>query len=295
MNGTRAEQPAAAAGLAGTRRLRAERQKLIAHLILVVVGILFLMPFVWLVITSFKTDEEIFVVPVRWWPSEMQWSNYVNAVQAIPFFRYTFNTIWIAFLCVTGVVLIAPFVAYGFARIDFKGRNALFLVMMSTLMLPFQVTMIPIYVMFNKIDLVDSYWPIVLSSWFGTGIAYYIFLMRQFFMGIPHELTESAKIDGASEFRIYAQIMLPLSKPAVLTVGLFTFLGAWGDFQGPLIYLNDPDKWTLSIGLKQYIRENNVAWGQLMAASTLFTLPIVILYFFVQKKFIEGISITGLK
>ncbi|MGE7825671.1 carbohydrate ABC transporter permease [Paenibacillus lautus] len=274
----------------------AHRQsKLVAHIFLILVGILFLMPFVWLVITSLKTDAEIFIVPVRWWPNELQWNNYIEAVQAIPFFQYTFNTVWIAALCVAGVVLFAPLVAYGFARIDFKGRNVLFLIMMSTLMLPFQVTMIPIYVMFNKIDLVDSYWPIVLSSWFGTGMAYYIFLMRQFFMGIPHELTESAKIDGASEFRIYAAIMLPLSKPAVLTVGLFTFLGAWGDFQGPLIYLNDPDHWTLSIGLKQYIRENSVAWGQLMAASTLFTLPIVILYFFVQKKFIEGITITGMK
>ncbi|TLS49472.1 carbohydrate ABC transporter permease [Paenibacillus antri] len=278
--------------MAGTR---AERPKPFAHAMLVLIGVLFLMPFVWLLITSLKTDEEIFVVPVRWWPSELQWTNYVEAIQAIPFFLYTFNTVWIAALCVAGVAAIAPLVAYGFARIDFKGRNLLFLIMMSTLMLPFQVTMIPIYVSFNKVNLVDSYWPIVLSSWFGTGMAYYIFLMRQFFMGIPYELTESAKIDGASEFRIFAGIMLPLSKPAILTVGLFTFLGAWGDFQGPLIYLNDPDKWTLSIGLKQYIRENTVAWGQLMAASTLFTLPIVVLYFFVQKKFIEGISITGMK
>ncbi|KZE78515.1 sugar ABC transporter permease [Paenibacillus elgii] len=271
------------------------RPSWVTHLPLVIVGLLFLLPFVWLVITSLKTDEEIFVVPVRWWPETVQWSNYVNAMKAIPFLQYTMNTVLISGLCVLGVVVIAPLVAYGFARVHFKGRNALFLVMMSTLMLPFQVTMIPLYVLFNKLDLINSYWPIVLSSWFGTGMAYYIFMVRQFFMGIPHELTESAKIDGASEFRIYAQIILPLAKPAILTVGLFTFLAAWGDFQGPLIYLNDPEKWTLSIGLKQFIRENQVAWGQLMAASTLFTVPIVILYFFVQKKFIEGISITGMK
>lgn len=273
----------------------AKRSNVLPHVFLVAVGLLFLVPFIWLVITSLKTDDEIFVVPIRWWPAEVQWGNYVEAVQAIPFFLYTFNTVWIAVLCAAGVVLLAPIVAYGFARIDFKGRNLLFVVMLSTLMLPFQVTMIPIYVMFNRINLVDSYWPIVLSAWFGTGIAYYIFLMRQFFMGIPQELSESARIDGASEFRIYRTIMVPLSKPALLTIGLFTFLGAWGDFQGPLIYLNDPDKWTLSIGLKQYIRENTVAWGQLMAASTLFTLPIVVMYFFVQKKFIEGITITGMK
>ncbi len=295
MQGNDGTQRAIESNAERSGQIRTERPNPAAHILLVLVGILFLMPFVWLVITSLKTDEEIFVVPVQWWPNELQWNNYIEAIRSIPFFLYTFNTVWIAALSVLGVVLFAPLVAYGFARIDFKGRNVLFIVMMSTLMLPFQVTMIPIYVMFNKIDLVDSYWPIVLSSWFGTGMAYYIFLMRQFFMGIPHELSESAKIDGASEFRIYASIILPLSKPAVLTVGLFTFLGAWGDFQGPLIYLNDPNKWTLSIGLKQYIRENTVAWGQLMAASTLFTLPIVILYFFVQKKFIEGISITGIK
>ncbi len=283
------------AGRAKRKRALGERSSWVAHLPLVLVGLLFLLPFVWLVITSLKTDEEIFVVPIRWWPETVQWSNYVNAMKAIPFFQYTMNTIWISGLCVLGVVVIAPLVAYGFARIHFKGRNVLFLVMMSTLMLPFQVTMIPLYVLFNKLELINSYWPIVLSSWFGTGMAYYIFMVRQFFMGIPHELTESAKIDGASEFRIYAQIILPLAKPAVLTVGLFTFLAAWGDFQGPLIYLNDPEKWTLSIGLKQFIRENQVAWGQLMAASTLFTVPIIILYFFVQKKFIEGISITGMK
>ncbi|MEC0208121.1 carbohydrate ABC transporter permease [Paenibacillus ehimensis] len=277
------------------KRALGARSSWAAHLPLVLVGLLFLLPFIWLVITSLKTDEEIFVVPVRWWPETVQWSNYVHAMKAIPFFQYTMNTIWISALCVLGVVVIAPLVAYGFARIHFKGRNALFLVMMSTLMLPFQVTMIPLYVLFNKLELINSYWPIVLSSWFGTGMAYYIFMVRQFFMGIPHELTESAKIDGASEFRIYAQIILPLAKPAILTVGLFTFLAAWGDFQGPLIYLNDPEKWTLSIGLKQFIRENQVAWGQLMAASTLFTVPIIIMYFFVQKKFIEGISITGMK
>lgn len=266
-----------------------------AHLVLILVGLLFLLPFVWLVITSLKTDAEIFVTPVQWLPGTLNWANYSDAINTIPFFRYTFNTFLIALLSVLGVAVFAPLVAYGFARIEFKGRNALFLLMLTTMMLPFQVTMIPIYIMFNNINLADSYWPIILTTWFGTGIAYYIFLIRQFFMGIPYELSESAKIDGASEFRIYVQIVFPLAKPAVLTVGLFTFLGAWGDFQGPLIYLNNPDQWTLSIGLKQFIRENSVAWGPLMAAATLFTIPIVVLYFFVQKKFIEGISLTGMK
>lgn len=274
---------------------RVTKEKVFSHFILSLVGLLFLIPFLWLIVTSLKTEAEIFAIPINWWPETLNWKNYVDATNMIPFALYTFNTLVIAVLCILGVVIFTPLVAYGFSRIQFKGRTFLFFIMMGTLMLPSQVTMIPIYVMFNKMNLVDSYWPIVLSTWFGTGLAYNIFLVRQFFMGIPHELTESAKIDGASEFRIYSTIVLPLAVPVILTIGLLTFLGAWGDFMGPLIYLHDPDKWTLSIGLKQFIRENSVAWGPLMAAAALFTFPIVILYFFVQKKFVEGISITGLK
>lgn len=270
-------------------------RRLLTHLILILVGLMFLAPFAWLLLTTFKTEDEIFVIPVQWFPSEWIWDNYRNAVQMIPFIKYTWNTIVIALLSVAGVVVLSPLVAYGFSRIDFRGRNVLFIIMLSTLMLPMQVTMIPLYVVFNKANLLNSNWPLVLSAWFGTGMAFNVFLIRQFFNGIPVELTESAKIDGASEFRIYSQIILPLAKPALLTIGLFTFLGAWGDFQGALIYLNDQETWTLSIGLKQFIRENSVAWGPLMAAATLFTVPIIILYFFVQKKFIEGITITGMK
>jgi multiple sugar transport system permease protein len=276
-------------------QLHAVSKSMVSHLILIMVGLLFLIPFAWLFLTSFKTEDEIFVIPIQWLPSRLQWDNYINAVMMIPFVKYTWNTILISFLSVLGVVVLSPIVAYGFSRIDFKGRNALFMLMLSTLMLPAQVTMIPLYVMFNKMDMLNSYWPLVLTTWFGTGMAYNVFMVRQFFNGIPYELSESAKIDGASEFRIYSQIILPLAKPAILTIGLFTFLFAWGDFQGPLIYLNDQEKWTLSIGLKQFIRENRVAWGPLMAAATLFTIPIIALYFFVQKKFIEGITITGMK
>lgn len=270
-------------------------RKIVPHLVLIVVGLLFLAPFAWLLLTTFKTEEEIFVIPIQWIPKDWIWDNYVNAVNMIPFIKYTWNTVVIALMSVAGVVILSPLVAYGFSRIQFKGRNVLFILMLSTLMLPMQVTMIPLYVVFNHTNLLNSNWPLVLTAWFGTGMAYNVFLIRQFFNGIPIELTESAKIDGASEFRIYAQIVLPLAKPALLTIGLFTFLGAWGDFQGALIYLNDQETWTLSIGLKQFIRENAVAWGPLMAAATLFTIPIIVLYFFVQKKFIEGITITGLK
>lgn len=272
---------------------RSIRETWIPHLILGVVGLLFLLPFVWTVLTSLKTQEEIFAIPIVWISEHFQWGNYVEAVNMIPFFRYLWNTVLVAGVSVIGVVLICPLVAYGFSRIQFKGRNTLFYFMLATLMLPYQVTLIPLYVLYNNLGLLDSFWPLWLGAWFG--MATNVFMVRQFFMNLPYELSESAKIDGASEFRIYSQIILPLARPAVMTIGLLTFLASWGDFMGPLIYLNSPENWTLSIGLKGYIGETKVAWEQLMAASTLFTVPIVVLYFFVQKQFIEGIALTGFK
>ena len=272
---------------------RTLRTTVIPHLLLALVGLLFLLPFVWLVLTSLKTTEDIFEFPIDWWPDTFQWSNYVLAVQAIPFLRYTLNTLFLCALAVLGQVVSSPLVAYGFSRLKFKGRDTMFLIMIGSMMLPYQVTMVPVYVLFNKMNLVDSYWPIILQNLFA--IPFYVFLMRQFFLTIPYELTESAKMDGASELRIYLQIILPLAKPALYSVALFAFLNEWKDFLGPLIYLNSPEKWTLSIGLRAFIGENKVDWGLLMAAATMFTVPIIVLYFFVQKKFIQGISLTGFK
>ncbi|MFY0758896.1 carbohydrate ABC transporter permease [Metabacillus dongyingensis] len=269
------------------------KRKILSHLGLSLVGILFLFPFAWLVLTSVKTADEIFAIPIVWWPEEIQWSNYINSIQKIPFFQFTWNTIVICFFSVVGQLLSAPLVAYGLARINFAGRNFIFIVIIGTMILPFQVTMIPVYVLFNKLGMLDSFLPLILPNFFGSAL--YIFMLRQFFLSIPFELTESAKIDGASEFRIYWQIILPLSRPALYSVALFTFLASWGDFLGPLIYLTDPEKWTLSIGLKAFIGEFDVEWGLLMAASTLFTFPIIVLYFFVQRQFIQGITLTGFK
>lgn len=266
---------------------------ILRHFILCLAGVFFLGPFAYLLLTSVKSIEEIFAIPFVWWPKEFYWTNYANAVNFIPFFKYTLNTLFVALLCVLGELIAAPLTAYGLARIPFKGRNFLFMIIMATIMLPTQATMIPLYVLFNKMNLINTYWPLILPAFFGA--AYYIFLLRQFFMGIPQEISESAKIDGASEFRIFSQIMLPLSRPALFTVGLLVFLSSWKDYQLPLIYLNDPEKWTLSVGLKAFIGEYNIEWGMLMAAAALFTFPMIILYFFVQKVFIEGITMTGSK
>ncbi|RDW22193.1 sugar ABC transporter permease [Oceanobacillus arenosus] len=269
------------------------KKSVIPHLILAVVGLLFLTPFVWLVLTSLKTSDEIFAIPLQWLPEKFIWSSYTDAMQSIPFFNYLWNTVLICMLSVAGQLFSSPLVAYAFSRLQFKGRNFLFFLMMATMILPYQVTMIPLYVLFNKLGMVDSILPLVLPSFFGS--AFNIFLLRQFFLGIPNEYTESAKLDGASEFKIYWKIILPLSKPALFTIALLTFLAAWSDYLGPLIYLNDPANWTLSIGLKAFIGANQIDWGMLMASSVMFTLPVIVLYFFVQKQFIEGVTLTGFK
>ncbi|MEN0650105.1 carbohydrate ABC transporter permease [Caldifermentibacillus hisashii] len=271
------------------------KKSILPHTILITVGFLFLVPFLWLFLTSLKTADEIFAIPIQWFPSEWQWTNYIDAIQAIPFFKYIWNTVVICLFSVLGQLLSAPLVAYGFAKLKFIGRDFLFYLMMSTMILPYQITMIPLYVLYTKMGIVEHAptLPLILPNFFGA--AFYIFLLRQFFMGIPNEYSESARMDGASEFRIYWQIILPLSKPVLFTVALLTFLGAWSDYLGPLIYLNDPSTWTLSLGLRGYIGSNQIDWGMLMAAATMFTVPIVILYFFVQRQFIEGISMTGFK
>ncbi|WP_420490589.1 carbohydrate ABC transporter permease [Neobacillus niacini] len=271
------------------------KKSILPHAILMSVGFLFLVPFLWLFLTSLKTPDEIFAIPPKWLPSEWQWSNYTDATQAIPFFKYIWNTVVICLFSVAGQLLSAPLVAYGFAKMKFKGRNVLFYIMMATMILPYQVTMIPLYVLYTKMGIVENAptLPLILPNFFGA--AFYIFLLRQFFMGIPNEYSESAKMDGASEFRIYWQIILPLSKPVLFTVALLTFLAAWSDYLGPLIYLNDPETWTLSLGLRGFIGSNQIDWSMLMASATMFTVPIVILYFFVQRQFIEGISMTGFK
>ncbi|MEH7235327.1 carbohydrate ABC transporter permease [Bacillus sp. JJ1562] len=269
------------------------KSSVLPHTILAVVGLLFLTPFVWLMLTSLKTPDEIFAIPPQWLPEKFIWTNYTDAMATISFFQYLWNTVLICLLSVAGQLLASPLVAYSFSRLHFKGRNFLFFLMMSTMILPFQVTMIPLYVLFNKLGMVDSILPLVVPNFFGA--AFNIFLLRQFFLGIPNEYSESAKLDGASEFKIYWKIILPLSKPALFTVALLTFLGAWSDYLGPLIYLNDPEKWTLSIGLKAFIGSNHIDWGMLMASSAMFTLPVIVLYFFIQKQFIEGVTLTGFK
>ncbi|MGF7060902.1 carbohydrate ABC transporter permease [Brassicibacter mesophilus] len=270
-----------------------KKKKVFQYLLLVVVGIFFFFPFVWLVSTSLKTDAQIFTFPPKWIPDPVMWSNYKDALNAIPFMHYVWNTVKIVFFAVLGNLISAPAIGYAFAKLHWRGRDKLFVLVLATMMLPFQITMIPLYSMYVKLDWINSYLPLVVPDFFGK--AYFIFLMRQFFRSIPEELSEAARIEGASEFRIFWNIILPLAKPAIVTVGLFAFIWSWTDFLGPLIYLTDSTKWTISIGLTQFTTSHGLDWKLLMAGSTMFMLPMAIIFFFMQRVFIEGINMSGLK
>jgi len=223
----------------------------------------------------------------------LEWSNYSRGLVFIPFFAELRNTLIIALSCVLGTILSCSLVAYGLCKIEWKGRNLLFIILLSTMMLPAQVTMIPVFTIFVKLHWVDTFLPLIVPSFLGS--AFFIFLLRQFFMGIPRELSEAAKLDGCSEFAIYRRIVMPLSKPALATVGLFTFMGAWNDFLNPLIYLLDESKYTLSLGLAMFTGQYGNEYGMLMAVSAVFTLPIIVLFFFTQRTFIQGMTMSGIK
>lgn len=270
-----------------------KKKKVLAHIVLIAVGLFFFFPFVWLLDTSVKTDAQIFTFPPKWIPNPVMFSNYTRALSTIPFMHYVGNTVKVVLLAVLGNVISAPIIGYAFAKLHWKGRDKVFILVLATMMLPFQITMIPLYSMYVKLGWINSYAPLVVPDFFGK--AYFIFLMRQFFMTIPEELLEAGRIDGASEFRIFWQLVLPLAKPAVTTVGLYAFIWSWTDFLGPLIFLTNDKKWTISLGLSQFTTSHGLDWSLLMAGSAMFMLPMIVLFIFMQKVFVEGITMTGLK
>jgi len=281
-----------------SNRWRSKKRQEIVRVVLVTLlrvalGFMVAVPFFWLVTTSLKPENQLFRVPVVWIPQPIMWSNYVRAVQYIPFFTYLKNTLTIAVPATVFTTVSSSFVAYGFSRIQWPGRDAVFMVLISTMMLPYQVTMVPLFVVFKNLGWIDTYRPLVVPTLFGG--AFYIFLIRQFLMSLPMDLQDAARIDGCSELRIYAQIMLPLTKPALATTALLTFIGYWNEFLMPLIYINTNDKFPLALGLQQFQRQYGAEWALLMAASTLMTIPIIILFFATQKTFIRGIALTGIK
>ncbi|HET7616454.1 MAG TPA: carbohydrate ABC transporter permease, partial [Bacillales bacterium] len=241
--------------------------------------------------TSLKSMTEVMHFPPTFYPKDIQWGNYADAIKSFPFFKYAWNTLFITFFVVIGNVLCNTFVAYGFAKIQFRGKNFLFALVLATMMIPGFVTMIPQYIIFTKLNWMNTYLPLIVPSFFGS--AFFIFLLRQFFMGIPNDYIEAAKIDGANHFYIWWKIAIPMAKPAIATVAIFSFNGAWNDFLGPLLYVNDESMYTLQIGLATFKEQISVQWNYLMAASLLVITPVVILFFLFQRYFIEGMDITA--
>jgi ABC-type glycerol-3-phosphate transport system permease component len=263
------------------------------YLILIALSISFLAPFALMVSTSLKTEDRIFTETIEWIPNPVRWQNYADALQSFPFLLYLRNTLFVCALVVVGTVLSSALPAYGFARLRWKGRDTLFLIMLATIMLPAQVTMLPVFVMFRTIGWTGTYLPLVVPPFFGSAFA--IFLLRQFFLTIPQELSDAARIDGCSEWRIFWQIIVPLSVPALATVALFAFIGAWTDFINPLVYLTDETTYTLAVGLQTFVGRHSSEWNLLMAAATVVTLPLMVVFFLTQRLFIEGITLTGIK
>jgi ABC-type glycerol-3-phosphate transport system permease component len=262
--------------------------------ILLLGSVVMLMPFLWLVSSSLKLENQIFIFPPEWIPNPVRFQNYVDALTYKPFGTYISNTLFIVVLNMVAILGSASFCAYGFARIRFPGRDFWFAIVLSTMMVPYFVLMVPQFVIFTRLGWVNSFLPLTVPFFFGGG-AFNIFLLRQFFRTLPEELADAARIDGCNEFTIYARIMLPLAKPALATVAIFTFLNGWNDFLGPLLYLSSPEKFTVAIGLATFRSVMRTRWDLLMAASTAMILPVVILFFFAQRYFIQGIVLSGLK
>lgn len=350
-----------------TRKIRSFIQSLTSHVAINFIGLFFLIPFVWMVLTAFKSGQDVFHTPPRWLPYDnltvnvngeqlplynvktaegvkqlaalkivegvgtfvdpanpsqqmeyeiqqgatkiatpvmhvsFNWQNFPDAMArgsrpgiGASFWVYFKNSLIIAFFSIVGTLLSNTPVAYAFARLKFPGRDILFIIILATMMLPFQVTMIPIYLFFNDfLGWGNSFLPLIIPTFFAN--AYDVFLLRQFFRTIPEEMCDAARVDGASEWQIFTRIVLPLSTPVLATVTVFTFLWAWNDFTGPLLFLTSPKNFTMALGLQDFQSQRTMVWNQLMAASVIFTVPIVIAFFFAQKTFIQGIKLTGSK
>lgn len=266
----------------------------VTYVIVITISLVILIPVLWMLSTALKQNSEVFLFPPRWIPKILNWGNFPKALTFLPFAQYFANTSLITFAAVAGQLVSSPMIAFAFARLRARNKNALFILILATMMLPWQVTMIPLFLGYKTFGLIDTFVPLILPNFFGS--AFYIFLLRQFFLTISPELSDAAKIDGCGYFQIFTRIYLPLSKPALATVAIFTFMHNWNDFMGPLVYLSKNANWTLTLGLSRFTgMYGTTAWNLLMAASLVTVLPCILLFFFAQRYFIQGIVMTGVK
>lgn len=277
-----------------TKRTKIIIKKIVFYVLLVFGSIIFIIPFVWMFRSSFMEMGQIFIMPVEWIPNPFQWQNYPQALTSFPFFLYLRNTSIIIFFVEFGTILTSTMSAFAFSHLRWPGRDIVFYILLTSLMVPYVVTLIPTFLMWKYIGGINTFLPLTVPSWFGGGM-FNVFLLRQFFLSIPRELDEAAYIDGANPLQVLWKIIVPLSTPALITVAIFTFLFTWNDLLGPVVYLNNPRMYTLAVGLSSFVGSYSGQWNKLMAASTLVTLVPIILFFIGQKFFIKGIALTGLK
>lgn len=269
-------------------------RKVVWYIGALLISFVMLLPFLWMISTSLKVENEIFSVPIKWLPSKITFENFTRAFEVVPIFKYMKNTLVIAGGKILGEVFVSALVAYGFARFKFRGRNVLFMILLATMMLPYEVTMIPTFIVWSELGLVDSYVPLILPAYFGS--ASFIFFLKMYFETFPKSYEESALIDGANYVQIFKSIFLPLSKPALITIALWAFMGTWNDLLGQLIYINSTDKLTIQLGLASFSSmTGEVLWGPLMAASFVALIPIIALLLYAQKYFVEGVKMSGIK
>lgn len=277
----------------GRKRLRQAAVQGLWYAVLSGLALVLALPLLWLVSTSFKTGAQTFLMPPQWIPEPIVWSNYPEAFRAVDFGRYFWNTIYVTLASTAGTLVTASLAAFAFARLRFPLRGPLFGLVLSTIMLPGIVTLIPTFIVFRYLGWIDSFKPLIVPNWLGGG-AFYIFLFRQFFMTLPLELDEAARVDGASNFLIYGRILLPLSAPVAATVAIFSFIYNWNDFFTPLIYLQSPRNWTMAIGLQSFKDLYSTSWNLMMAASTVMIAPLLALFFAAQRYFTSGIQMSGI-
>jgi multiple sugar transport system permease protein len=276
------------------QRVRRAAWHAVLYVVLLALSALFVLPLAWLVSTSLKSDVQMGAWPPIWIPRPLVWQNFSRALSAGYFWRYLQNTTLIAVLGTLGQVLTASMAAFGFARLRFPGRDFLFSIMLATMMLPGVVTLIPTFILFRRAGWIDTYLPLIVPAYLGGG-AFSIFLLRQFFRTIPQELFDQAKIDGASDYRMYFQIMLPLCRPALATVAIFGFMFRWNDLMGPLMYINSGEKLTLTLGLQRFMSDTEVRYQEMMGMSLLMTLPLLVAFLLFQREFVQGVVMSGLK
>jgi len=267
--------------------------KVIAYLVITLTAISMIFPFYWMVSSSLKTEVEVFLVPPKWLPVPPRWENYTHVLTKLKFGRFTRNSLKLAFLWTTGVVLSSSWAAYGFARVRFWGRETLFMIMLAAMMIPGQVTMIPVFLLMNRIGWVNTHYPLWLPAWLGG--AFGIFLMRQYFLTIPQELLDAARIDGCGHFGIFWRIMMPLAKPALASLALLAFMSSWNNLLGAVIYLYDDELVTLPLGLTRLQGMYVTYWAYTMTGATISVIPILIVFLLTQQYFVRGVVLSGLK